>query len=193
MGSKKARWMAVSALALALTVSAGAWLTDGVANAAETKADSSNVTSDSTKDTATEDRGGRRGGDHKDFRAAFADESVAKALGLTADELKAELQGGKSLADIAKAKSVDVSLVTKAVEAMMKEKLDARLADGKLTKAQYDEQSAKLAEHATAIVNGEKGAGFGGDHGDRGDHAGGMGGLGRGKNKADSTTATSES
>ncbi|MWC31282.1 hypothetical protein [Paenibacillus sp. MMS18-CY102] len=175
MRNKRAKFMAVSALALALTVSAGAWLSDGVVNAAASATGSSSVkasASDSTKDTATGNKGGRKGGDHKGFHAPFANETVAKALGLTADELKTELQGGKSLADIAKAKSVDVTVVTKAVEAVLKEKLDARLADGKLTQAKYDEQSAKLAEHATAIVNGEKGAGFAGERGGKGGHGG---------------------
>ncbi|MFM7093061.1 MAG: hypothetical protein ACKOYL_00670, partial [Actinomycetota bacterium] len=37
-------------------------------------------------------------------RAAIGSDAVAKVLGLTADELRTELQSGKSLADVAKAK-----------------------------------------------------------------------------------------
>jgi hypothetical protein len=195
MRIKKAKWMTVGALALALTVGAGAWLADGVVNAADSNASTSTqaTASDATKDTSNwkwaGDRGGRGGhGGQGGFGMVFADESVATALGLTADELKTELQAGKTLADIAKEKSVDVTKVTSAVAVALKAKLDAALADGKLTQAQYDEQAARLTEKATSIVNGEKpdGMGFGGGHG-----PGGPGGHGAfGMVFADESVAT---
>ena len=44
-------------------------------------------------------------------------EAAAKALGMTADELSAQLWGGKTLADIAEEKGVDIADVKAAVEA----------------------------------------------------------------------------
>ncbi len=59
---------------------------------------------------------GHRGGGFG-LRSQAALEAAAKALGMTADELKAQLWGGKTLADIATEKKVDIATVQKAVEA----------------------------------------------------------------------------
>ena len=48
-------------------------------------------------------------------RAAIASEAVAKVLGMTADELRTELQSGKTLAEIAKTKGVDIAKVKQAI------------------------------------------------------------------------------
>ncbi|HET7375460.1 MAG TPA: hypothetical protein VFK30_02055, partial [Anaerolineae bacterium] len=44
-------------------------------------------------------------------------DAAAKALGMTSDELSAQLWSGKTLADIATAKGVDIAVVQKAVQA----------------------------------------------------------------------------
>jgi hypothetical protein len=70
---------------------------------------------------------GHRGG--FGLRSQAALDAAAKALGMTSDELQAQLWGGKSLTDIAAAQKVDIADVQKAV------------------------QAAELAEAKTAIQN----------------------------------------
>ncbi|MBU6242218.1 MAG: hypothetical protein KJS66_10565 [Acidobacteria bacterium] len=105
--------------------------------------------------------------------ARIASDAVAKALGLTADELRTELQSGKSLADVAKAKGVDVETVKAAITADVKAHLDEEVASGEHTQAEADEKLSELATRLDDIVNGvrpagEPGKGMGGDHGPRG-------------------------
>ena len=66
-------------------------------------------------------------------RAAIASDAVAKVLGLTAEELRVELKTGKSLADIAEAKSVDIEKVKAAITADVKAHLDEEVASGEHT------------------------------------------------------------
>jgi hypothetical protein len=95
-------------------------------------------------------------------------DAAADALGVDASELRTQLQSGKSLADVAKDKGVDVQAVIDAIVAEMQSHLADAVADGKLTQAQADEMKADATERATAIVNGERpdgpppGMGFGG-------------------------------
>jgi hypothetical protein len=69
-------------------------------------------------------------------------EAAAKALGLTADELSAELWGGKTLADIADEKGVDIATVKAAVEAAQiaetKTAINQAVTDGAMTQAKAD-------------------------------------------------------
>lgn len=76
-------------------------------------------------------------------------EAAAEALGLTEDELRAELEAGKTIAEVAGEQGVDVETVIDAV----------------VTAA-----TADLREHVTAMVNGEAPVG-----GPRGGHHGGRG------------------
>jgi hypothetical protein len=73
-------------------------------------------------------------------QAALA--AAAKALGMTADELSAELWGGKTLADIATAKGVDIATVKAAVEAAQiaetKTAINQAVTDGTITQAKAD-------------------------------------------------------
>jgi len=88
-----------------------------------------------------------------DRRAVFGDETLAKLLGLTAAELRTELQSGKTLAAIAGERGVPVQEVTDRVKKTLTAVLDGRLADGKLTQAQVDERKTGLAARAEEIVN----------------------------------------
>ncbi len=69
-------------------------------------------------------------------------EAAAKALGMTADELSAQLWGGKTLADIADEKGVDIATVKAAVEAAlvteMKTAIQQAVTDGTITQAKAD-------------------------------------------------------
>jgi len=106
-------------------------------------------------------------------------DAAAKALGMTADELRTALQGGKSLADVAKSKGVDPAKVVDALVAELKAHLDAEVKSGEHTQAQADEILAQAKTRIEAFVNGTApaggpdGFGFGGGHGH-----GGPGGFG---------------
>jgi hypothetical protein len=110
-------------------------------------------------------------------------EAVATALGITVEELKTELSSGKSIADVAKAKNVDIAKVISAMTAQMKAHLDEEVASGEHTQAEAD---AKLAEFNTRLddmVNGVRPAGGKGGHGPEG--KGGHGGRGHGGRHGD--------
>ncbi len=98
---------------------------------------------------------GKKGKGHQEAKvvgkAAF--EAAAKALGLTSDELKAQLKAGKSIADVATDKKVDLKTVKDAMTAAVKTTLDAQVKDGKLTQAQADKISAAFAKKLDKLVN----------------------------------------
>ena len=74
--------------------------------------------------------------------------TASKALGITEAELKTELKAGKSVADVAKAKNIDLATVKAALLAEMKAHIDAEVAADKHTAA---EGAAKLAEVTSRI------------------------------------------
>ena len=115
------------------------------------------------------------GGHHGGFghHGPLALGAAATYLGTTEAELHAQLETGKSLADVAKAKGKSVDGLEKALAAEMKKKLDAAVKAGRLTQAQADEMQARMTEHLDDLVNG---TGLGG-HGMGGP---GMGGHGTG-------------
>ena len=94
---------------------AGALLgTPGLANAQD---DSSTSTTEATTDAAARPHRGPFG-----FRGERL-ETAAEALGMTADELKAELEAGKSIAQVAEEKGVDLQVVVDALVAEGTERL----------------------------------------------------------------------
>ncbi len=95
---------------------------------------------------------------------------AATYLGITAAELHTQLESGKTLADIAKAKGKTVDGLKKALTDATKTKLDAAVKDGKLTQAQADSLLKGVTDHLDDLVNGKIGLRRGGD-GD-GDHHG---------------------
>ena len=104
---------------------------------------------------------------------------VAKALGITPDELKTDLAKGQSVADIAKAKKVDLNKVIDALVADASAKIDKMVTDGHLPKAMADKLKGQLKTWITDAVNGSlpKGprgrfGGFGGFGGFRHGHDG---------------------
>jgi len=108
--------------------------------------------------------------------APWASEAVAKSLGLTAAELQTEIQSGKSLADIAKAKGVDIDKVKAAILEGFTAKQQAEVASGEHTQAEVDAKIAEFKTRLDDMVNGVKPAGMPGDMGGSGDR--GMGGHG---------------
>ena len=75
-------------------------------------------------------------------------DAAAEALGLTPEELFAELRAGKSPAEIAEAKGVDVQTVYDAMNAArgeaMKQALQQAVEDGRLTQEQADQMIERL-------------------------------------------------
>ncbi len=97
----------------------------------------------------------------------FADlDAAATYLGLTEAELRAELEDGKTLAEIAKGEGKSVSGLVQALVKEAKARIDEVVADGRLTQAQADELEEDLEERITDFVNGElSGPGPGFHHG----------------------------
>jgi hypothetical protein len=95
--------------------------------------------------------------------------NVATVLKLTEAELKAQLDGGKSLAAVATAQNVNVQLVIDAVVAKMKAHIAEEVASGELTQSQADAKLAEATVRATDMVNRVRLAGMGeGKHGGKG-------------------------
>jgi len=111
-------------------------------------------------------------------------DAAAKALGLTSDELYTAVQGGKSLADVAKDQKVSVDSLVKAMVADAEGDLAAAVKAGTMTQAQADTMKSTLTERITDQVNGVRaGGGMGG----------GIGRGARGAGFAPSTGSTSGS
>ena len=111
-------------------------------------------------------------------------DAVSSLLGITSDELKTELRSGKSLAEIATEKGVDTQKVIDAIVAEMTEKVNEKVAEGRITQDQADTMLANAVERVTAMVNGEHPArAFGHENGELHRPFGGRGhrgGFGRG-------------
>ena len=79
---------------------------------------------------------------------------VAKALTMTEADLRTQVQAGKTIADVAKAKNVDLSTISAALLADEKTRVTQAVTDGKLTQAQADQKLADAPAHITAFLNG---------------------------------------
>lgn len=125
-----------------------------------------------TDDTAPQARdfGHRRGGGEKI-------ETIAEVLGLTTDELRSELAGGATVAELAEANGVSIDTVTDALLVQLSERVAEHVADGDFTQAEADERLADAEERIDGFVNGEVPANRGGAFG-RGGMRGGHGGPG---------------
>jgi hypothetical protein len=93
-------------------------------------------------------------------------EVAAGALGIEESALRDELHEGKTIADVAKEKNVDIQTVIDALVADATEKIDEAVAAGRLPQDRADEMKAHLEERVTAMVNGEHHRGPGGGFGD---------------------------
>lgn len=95
---------------------------------------------------------------------------AADAIGISETDLVAQLQAGKSLADVAKAKNVDPQKVIDALVADEKAEIAAAVTAGTETQAQADQELANLTQRITDRVNqaGMGPGGKGGHDGQRG-------------------------
>lgn len=97
---------------------------------------------------------GGRGG-HRGLAGpiGFGLDVVAKALGVTADEVKTALESGQSLADLAVSKGKTAQDVIDAVVAEATTKINEKVTAGDLTQAQADKILAEVTARAGDFVN----------------------------------------
>ena len=81
-------------------------------------------------------------------------DAAATYLGLTDAQLRTQLESGKSLADVAKARGKTVDGLVQAIVDSAKKKLDAAVADGRLTQSRADSLLSELKSHAADFVSG---------------------------------------
>src|SRR5215204_1884211 len=80
-------------------------------------------------------------------------DAAASYLGLTEEQLRAELAGGKTLAQVAKDKGKSVDGLADAMVAHAEAEIAAAVTAGRLTQADADRITGDLKEHVTALVN----------------------------------------
>ncbi|MGB0389559.1 MAG: hypothetical protein ACPGWR_32465, partial [Ardenticatenaceae bacterium] len=90
--------------------------------------------------------GGRPGrhGKRGHFRGMI--ETVTQQLGMSGEELRAELEAGNSIADVAAAQGVALESIEDAILSQMSEKLAEKVANGDLTQEEADERLAQARE-----------------------------------------------
>lgn len=116
-----------------------------------------------------------RGHGHGPGRGGFGKlDAAATALGMSAEDLRTALQGGKSLAAIAGEKGVAVSAVVDALVNELKAHLAEHVSSGRNTQAEADQMLANARARIEAFVNGTApaggfpGRGHGRGHGPKG-------------------------
>jgi hypothetical protein len=137
---------------------------------------------------------GMRGGHGFGLAGASLD-AVAKALGITTDELKTDLGKGQTIAEIAKAKGLEVDDVITALVKDATARIDKAVTDGHLKQDMADKLKAALKTGITEFVNngfpkGPKDGGIGFGFGGRRGHGGPDGGPHLGGPDSGSTTTT---
>ncbi len=81
-------------------------------------------------------------------------EAAAEALGMESADLREQLRGGATMAEIAQEKGVDVQVVIDALVAEATAHLDEKVAAGDLTQEEADERLGELTQRITDRVNG---------------------------------------
>jgi len=80
-------------------------------------------------------------------------EAAAGALSISVDELSAELRSGRTIAEVAAERGVDVQTVIDAMVGELRTRLEERVAAGDLTQEQVDEKLAEATERITEQVD----------------------------------------
>jgi len=86
------------------------------------------------------------------FHGEFHLDAFAKALNMTEADLMTELQGGKTLSDIAKEKNVDLAAVKTSMLSDLKASLDQAVLDGKITQATADQMYNQASTNFDTMV-----------------------------------------
>ena len=80
---------------------------------------------------------------------------LAEVVGIPADDLRAALRDGQTIAEVAEANGVERQAVVDALVAAGTARIDAALEAGRIDQARADERAAALPDRAAAIVDGE--------------------------------------
>lgn len=142
--SRSRRLFGTAALGLAL-------LTGGaVAVPAMASAQDADPTPTVTVDGESNERSerGRRG--HK---GCNDNETLAEVLGVTVEDLRTARENDQSIADVAVANGVDVQTVIDALVEAKQDRLDAKVADDRLTAEEAADKAADIEEQITDKVN----------------------------------------
>ncbi len=81
--------------------------------------------------------------------------AAAKYLGLSESQLRAKLESGKTLAQVAKDEGKSVDGLVAALKDDLKQKLDQAVSTGRLTKAQEQQILAEADQRLNDLVNGK--------------------------------------
>lgn len=122
--------------------------------------DGGNVLTQDTDDGATPDadgedearegrRGNRGGGCHL--------EEIAAAIGIEEDALRAELDAGQSIADVAEANGVDAAVIVDLLVDSAEERIADKVEEGRITEEEAAEKLANIEERAEDRVERVRG------------------------------------
>ena len=78
---------------------------------------------------------------------------AAETLGMTAEDLMAEIQAGKSIAEVAEKQGVDVQKIVDAYMEQLEERLAQAVENGRITQEQADSMLEKAEERALEMLN----------------------------------------
>jgi hypothetical protein len=106
--------------------------------------------------TATPVPGESRVGHHFGLKGSASLDVAAKDLSMTAADLKTALQGGQSIAALAKSKNVDPQKIINDLVADATTRIDAAVTSGKITAAEATKMKANLTTAIGAFVNGTR-------------------------------------
>ena len=169
--------------AVAVIAALGAGATIGVLFGVPTLSGAQTPTPTST---ATPVPGESHVGHHFGLKGSASLDVAAKDLNMTTADLKTALQGGQSIAALARSKNVDPQTIINDLVTDATTRIDAAVSSGKITAAQATKIKANLTTAITAFVNGTlKGMG-GFRHGFRGPFPG-PGGPGKGGHRPTAT------
>lgn len=82
--------------------------------------------------------------------------SAAEAVGISVEELRDELQSGKSIADVAAEHDVSLDTVKSQIMSDVAAKLDQAVAGGRITQTREDEILQRLTQNLDAMLNKKK-------------------------------------
>ncbi len=80
---------------------------------------------------------------------------AADKLGITVDELTTQLKDGKTVADLAKEKGIDINIIIDAFMAERQETLTQAVTDGRITQEQADQMLENMRDMIEDHLNGE--------------------------------------
>ena len=102
---------------------------------------------------------------HGGFGPGPSLDAAASYLGVSETELRAQLESGKSLADLAKAHGESVDGLVDAMVAEERNELDRAVEDGRITRAQETQILSDLRTRIASMVDGQAPQFFGHDRG----------------------------